>query len=197
MVKENKSQFFVKRLAVVAVAFAMLFAVFIGTGCAGWRSHEFSDGDFVLEISVDRTNVSVGDIIEVTARLTNNSGHDVPIMFFGAFGGVGNLENAISVNCQDGLRAVATILTPFFYTTFRHGATVYRTQRVQAFDNRAFELQAKATLYVGTVGLFNRIVWSSGYQSQREIINNRHLEEFYLRSSIIQIYVNKEINTYE
>jgi len=73
MVKGNKSQFFVKRLAVVAVAFAMLFAVFIGTGCAGWHNYEFNENDFKLTIEIDKTEARVGDTLAVVITFVNLS----------------------------------------------------------------------------------------------------------------------------
>ena len=70
-----------KKLLIIGIA--LVFALLSLAGCAtrGWRNYEFQEGDFVLEVSVDRTIVSVGDTVEITATFKNLSGKNLPIVF--------------------------------------------------------------------------------------------------------------------
>ena len=52
------------------------------SGCTrGWKDYEYQEGDFSLEITVDKTEAAVGDVVEITATFKNLSGRDLPVSF--------------------------------------------------------------------------------------------------------------------
>jgi len=76
----DKMKNVVKKVGIFAIAMINSFAVFLFVGCSGWRDYVYEEGDFLLEVEVDRQVVSVGDTITVTASLTNLSGLDLPVV---------------------------------------------------------------------------------------------------------------------
>jgi len=75
---KNKRIISVKNLS-MSILLILLFVVFAFSGCNGWRDYVYEEGDFLLEVEVDKQAVSVGDTITVTASLTNTSGRDIAI----------------------------------------------------------------------------------------------------------------------
>ena len=62
--------------------------------------YTYQEGDFVLTVAADRTEVRVGETIEFTIILENVSGRDIPIQHF--FHGQFNLETIFVVGlCYD------------------------------------------------------------------------------------------------
>jgi len=62
----------------------MLFSAFSLFACSGY---EFNEGDFVLTVEVNKTEVRIGDTVEFSVRLENVSGRDIRVqhVFFGRF----------------------------------------------------------------------------------------------------------------
>jgi len=67
-------------IILMTVVLIMSATAFFG-GCSNWQDYEFQEGDFLLEVSVDRTTVSIGDVVELTMTLINNSGRSLPVVF--------------------------------------------------------------------------------------------------------------------
>ena len=57
-----------KRIAIILAIVMSLWIIAIGTGCGG---RFLTEGDFLLEIEVNKTEISVGDSIVVTTTLTS------------------------------------------------------------------------------------------------------------------------------
>jgi len=179
-----------RKFLTIVLAAVMLFAIAGLTGCNTWRNYEFAEGDFILEISVDRTIVSVGDTIEVTVRLKNNSRHDLPVIFFNRFGdpSVNGLQNSIRIIGGVGARAVAGA---HHDKTFRYDMEVYRTESIVIHDNHDFEVQAQVNLRVGTLDLFTQsfFFFTGDYPAYLERVADRVVQEIFVESITIQIYV--------
>jgi len=61
----------------ISAAFAFMFS-----GCSeDWKNYEYKEGDFLLNATVDKTTVSVGDTVTVTVVLKNLSGYTLPIYY--------------------------------------------------------------------------------------------------------------------
>ena len=182
-----------KRVLCIALVFLMGTFCIAFVGCAGaWRNYEFTEGDFILEISVDRTVVSVGDTIEVTVRLKNNSGQDLPVMFLGVFGGGRRdyLQYAINIKQQGWWGARPALGFPFESKTFKNGTEVHRKQAFNIHENNEFEVKASIFFHIGTINLFTRVAWHfEDYPSHHTRIDNRSIQHISIESPSIQIYV--------
>jgi len=69
----------VKKIFIIGVILTMGVGLFAG---CGKEDYVYKEGDFSLEISVDKTEVSVGDTIYLVAVLRNLSGKDIRIENF-------------------------------------------------------------------------------------------------------------------
>jgi len=68
-------------LATIAMAFVMLFAVFIGTGCTYWETdYEWSEDSFYFSVTADREYARLGDTVTITATFKNTSGRNLRII---------------------------------------------------------------------------------------------------------------------
>ncbi|MCL2255346.1 MAG: hypothetical protein FWC11_00625 [Firmicutes bacterium] len=62
-------------IIVIAITGLILFV-----GCSNWQDYVFQDGDFLLEVTLNKDTASVGDVVEITAILTNKSGQTLPVV---------------------------------------------------------------------------------------------------------------------
>jgi hypothetical protein len=67
-----------KKILTLGVIVIMALGLFVGCG----SNYVYQESDFSLEISVDKTEVSVGDTIHLVATLKNLSGKDIRIENF-------------------------------------------------------------------------------------------------------------------
>jgi len=85
-----------KKIGLVIVASIFVFAAFAVGGCGAWQDYVFREGDFLLEVLVDRNTAFVGDTIKITVKLVNNSGKTLPVVFAnGILSDSGELRNSL------------------------------------------------------------------------------------------------------
>jgi len=133
--------------------------MFIG-GCTNWQDYVFQEGDFLLEVSVDRTTVSIGDEVEITTTLINNSGRSLPVVFSnGNLAGrrrrlAGSLRSGLCITENMGSIFIGGRFEGTTRRTLRNGASVSKTRThiVEVIDCNG---QDKIVHFAGALALFS------------------------------------------
>lgn len=69
-----------KRITILIISVVLMIMIFgVFAGCS--NDYSYKEGDFSLEITVDKTSASIGDEVEITATLKNVSGQALTILY--------------------------------------------------------------------------------------------------------------------
>ena len=188
---KNKFLMLSKQIAVMAVAALMLLGtVFIASGCASWRSYEFSEDDFELTITANRTYVtSYRDSIEVTVTFINLSEYTIPV-FYRPILDLTPYSIHVWPNVRLGVfnsHLTRATLKPNTTTT------VIKIVHLSISVEEDFEIFASVSLSIGNPNFFQRYGCT---QRQNELLNNSQRIELYSNTILIQ-FLPIEENTYE
>ncbi|MCL2556224.1 MAG: hypothetical protein FWE03_04305 [Firmicutes bacterium] len=79
-----------KKLVCIGIVIVMMFGVAGLSGCG----YTYQDGDFLLTVTANKTEMRVGETIEFTIRFENNTGRNLRVIF----SSMGNFPNSHLIN---------------------------------------------------------------------------------------------------
>jgi len=141
---------------VIIIATTLILALSLGFlfSCS---SQALTEEDFLLELSVDKTTVYVGDIITVTATLTNVSGRNIRLALPNVWHR--DIENLLHLSASEGGSWGLPWTNEGGFRrrrTFRNNAVITRTHKIQIDELTDYDYYtAKAAVFFRTRGWFS------------------------------------------